>query len=149
MTPPGGVTDVLSVAAGNAILDLDVVLVAPHTWVGDLGFALDDGTRTALLIDRPGHPATAYGCSRDDIDAVLDGEAASPAEDACSTVPPALGGPLAPNGDLAVFAGATLEAVHDTAATLAGLVPVIAFDLDGERCAIPGAVVPAQPAAPA
>jgi transglutaminase superfamily protein len=40
-------------------------------------------------------------------------------------------------------------AVHDTDATLNGLVPVLAFDLDGNRCPVPKGVSPAPPAAPA
>jgi hypothetical protein len=40
-------------------------------------------------------------------------------------------------------------AVHDTEATLKGLVPVLAFDLDGNRCPVPDRVSFAPPAAPA
>jgi Transglutaminase-like superfamily len=38
-------------------------------------------------------------------------------------------------------------AVHDTDETLDKLVPVVAFDLDGNRCPVPEAVSPAPPAA--
>jgi hypothetical protein len=41
------------------------------------------------------------------------------------------------------------EPVHDSAVTLDGLVPVVAFDLDGRRCPIPEPVSTAPPAAPA
>ena len=41
------------------------------------------------------------------------------------------------------------EAVHDSATTLEGLVAVVAFDLEGRRCAVPEAVSPAPPGAPA
>jgi hypothetical protein len=41
------------------------------------------------------------------------------------------------------------EPVHDSATTLEGLVPVVAFDLEGRRCRIPEAVIPAPPGAPA
>jgi hypothetical protein len=41
------------------------------------------------------------------------------------------------------------EAVHDTEATLENLVPIVAFDLDGRRCAVPESVTPAPPVAPA
>lgn len=41
------------------------------------------------------------------------------------------------------------EAVHDTDETLARLVPVVAFDLDGNRCPVPDGLSSAPPAAPA
>ena len=39
------------------------------------------------------------------------------------------------------------EPVHDSAATLDGLVPVVAFDLDGRRCPIPETVSSPPPGA--
>jgi Transglutaminase-like superfamily len=39
--------------------------------------------------------------------------------------------------------------VHDSQATLEGLVPIVAFDLEGRRCPLPEAASAAPPASPA
>jgi len=120
ITPAEGVTDVLVVPpGGNPIADLNVSFLVTHTWIGDLGFELDDGTRSTVLMDRPGVPATTFGCSANDMDATLDDEALDPVEDACADPPPAIAGDLYPNGDLSVFDGALLGAtwtltIHDS-----------------------------------
>lgn len=120
ITPPEGVIDVLVVPPGsNPVADLDVSFLVTHTWMGDLGFVLDDGIRSTVLMDRPGVPATTFGCSGDDMDATLDDEALEPVEDACADPPPAIAGRLSPNGDLSVFDQAPLGAtwtltIHDS-----------------------------------
>ncbi len=86
---------------------MDVAVNVSHTWVGDLIVTLthdSTGTRV-VLIDRPGVPATDFGCGVANIDATLDDEAALPADDACAPVPPALSGRLRPNEPLARFDG--------------------------------------------
>ena len=54
---------------GNVILDLVVDLGITHTWVGDLVVTLrhegPSGTQSVDLINRPGVPATSFGCSGD------------------------------------------------------------------------------------
>ncbi|MGC2063196.1 MAG: PA domain-containing protein [Thermodesulfovibrionales bacterium] len=104
---PVGVTSTVAVSADAcpSIMDLNVVLQATHTWVGDLIFTLthnNTGT-SAVIIDRPKVPASPLGCSGDNIDAVLDDEAALPVEDQCSGTPPAIGGTFTPNNPLSVF----------------------------------------------
>lgn len=89
------------------IRDIDVWIDMTHTWVGDLIFSLEhleSGTQV-ILIDRPGFPATSFGCSYNNIDAVLDDDAATFVEDACSTIEPALAGTLRPMEPLAAFNG--------------------------------------------
>lgn len=77
------------------------------------------------LIDRPGRPeASAFGCGEDDILAVLDDEAATPAEDRCAASPPppaAINGSFSPTDPLSAFdgesgSGAWKLTVTDTAA---------------------------------
>jgi hypothetical protein len=106
----GSTTDTLVVADGGELTDLKVSLRATHTWVGDLAFTLvHEGTGTSVdLIDRPGTPPGVNGCSGDDIDVLLDDEAANPVETACAGSSPAIGGTLSPNQALAAFDGEDL-----------------------------------------
>ncbi|MEA3335952.1 MAG: proprotein convertase P-domain-containing protein, partial [Chloroflexota bacterium] len=72
----GQVSDTIVVASGGILTDLDVYLNVPHTWVGDLAFTLehvDTGT-TATIVDRPGNPATTFGCSGNDYDVTVNDE---------------------------------------------------------------------------
>jgi len=62
-------------------------------------------TGTAVtIIDRPGVPASTYGCSGDNILATLDDEAALPVENQCSGTP-TINGTFSPNGALSAFDG--------------------------------------------
>ena len=87
---------------------MNVVLIADHTWIGDLGATLSHNGINVTLLDRPGLPdiSATLGCSNDDINTTLDDAAASPAEDACSSTPPAMSGNLSPTGQLSDFNGA-------------------------------------------
>ena len=96
---PTGVTDTINVAQTLSIQDLDVYIRANHTWVGDVGFTLSNGTTTVTLVNRPGNPASTFGCSGDNYDVTVDDEGASPAiENQCNATPPAITG-NAPGGD--------------------------------------------------
>ncbi|MEW5870495.1 MAG: proprotein convertase P-domain-containing protein [Chloroflexota bacterium] len=102
-----GITDSLVVSSVGLLDDLNVYVNISHTWVGDLIVSLlhqDTGT-SVTLIDRPGVPASANGCSYNSIDATLDDEAASAVESQCSTTPPAIGGTFIPNNPLSAFDG--------------------------------------------
>ncbi|MFK7887005.1 MAG: DUF4215 domain-containing protein [Gammaproteobacteria bacterium] len=104
---PTGVSDSVVLPAGGLISDLDLSLTADHTWVGDLIVTLEHvstGT-SAVLIDRPGVPATGFGCSADNVDVTLDDAAGTAVEEQCSTTPPAIGGTHAPSNPLSVFNG--------------------------------------------
>jgi subtilisin-like proprotein convertase family protein len=97
LTDPGGIKDL------NVFLDIS------HTFVGDLTVTLthaDTGT-SATLINRPGAPPGTFGCSGDDILAILDDEASLAAEDQCGNLP-ALSGLLIPNSPLSAFDGESL-----------------------------------------
>lgn len=103
----GGVTHDIVVSEAGLILDLVVRLYISHTWVGDLMVTLthvDTGTVIAL-IDRPGVPASSFGCSGDDIDVVLNDAAAAPVEDQCAGAVPTISGIFTPNQPLFSFDG--------------------------------------------
>ena len=92
----GMVTDTLTIPAGHVIGDLEVLLNVTHTFVGDLSFTLQhqsSGT-SATIVDRPGVPASTFGCGGDDIAAVIDDQASADVESRCNPVPPAVGGSL-------------------------------------------------------
>ena len=104
-------TDTLVVSSAIAISDLNVSLEIDHTWVGDITVALenqDTGTRVTL-IERPGvNSGSIYGCSSDDIDAVLDDEATGPVGDECETTGTAIAGTFVPQSPLSAFDGEAL-----------------------------------------
>lgn len=68
---PAGITvgPIVFPPDGSTILDLVVDLGISHTWAGDLIVTLSHtgpgGTQSVNLIDRPGYPLTAFGCSGD------------------------------------------------------------------------------------
>jgi subtilisin-like proprotein convertase family protein len=99
----GQVSDTINITEDFPILDLNVYINATHTWVGDLSFNLfhisDFITMTNTLIDRPGVPASTFGCSGDNYDVTVDDEGVNtPIENQCSGTPPAIRG-RAPGGD--------------------------------------------------
>ncbi len=104
---PAGVNSDLVIGASLTLDDLNVDAIIDHTWVGDLTVTLthvDTGT-SAIIIQRPGNPATTFGCSGDDIDVTLDDAAASPVETQCAAGTPTINGTFSPNNPLAVFNG--------------------------------------------
>ncbi len=106
---PAGINDTITLSDASVLSGLRVSIKATHSYVGDLKFTLHKDTTTSALIDRPGQPASTFGCSGNDIDVTLDDAAASPAESTCSFTPPALSGTLAPNAPgLAPFVGQSL-----------------------------------------
>ncbi|MCH7810559.1 MAG: M36 family metallopeptidase, partial [Chloroflexi bacterium] len=80
---PTGVSDTIVLADSGVIADLRVCLRIDHARVGDLSASLthvETGT-TVALVDRPGVPGSPFGCSGDDIIAILDDAAATAVED--------------------------------------------------------------------
>ena len=90
--------------AGNGpIYDVNVTVNMTHSWVGDLIFTVFAPTGEQIrIIDQPGLPASSYGCSRNNISATLDDDAALPVEDQCSGTP-AIDGSFSPNNPLSGF----------------------------------------------
>lgn len=105
---PAGATDTITVAPGPAgsdlasvtVGDLDVYVLAEHSWLGDLSIKLTkiESGRQAALLDRPGSQTPgAFGCSGDDMEVLFDDQSVLPAEHSCSnTRQPALRGNLLP-----------------------------------------------------
>jgi len=104
---PASVNDTISIAgAAGAVSGLDVELQIAHTWVGDIVADIEHDGTTVLLLDRPGVPLMgACGCPNNDVDVVLSDAGGSPAENACSAAPPAIGGTLTPTQALSAFDG--------------------------------------------
>jgi subtilisin-like proprotein convertase family protein len=98
-SPAAGVTSDLIIPSGTAITDLNMSLVVTHTYVSDLRFALthvDTGT-VVTVIDRPG------SCSGDNINVLLDDEAAAAVETQCAAGTPTINGTFRPNSPLSAF----------------------------------------------
>lgn len=106
---PNGTNNISSaVTADNGngpIYDVNVTIDMSHTYVGDLVFTvISPGGETVRVIDQPGLPESSYGCSRNDISATLDDDAALPVEDECDGTP-AIDGTFSPNNSLSAFDG--------------------------------------------
>jgi subtilisin-like proprotein convertase family protein len=94
-------------ATGN-ITDANVQVAATHSWVGDLiiSVARTSPANTVILMDRPGVPATTFGCSGDNVAATFDQTGASgPVETMCGASPPGIFGTPVPEQSLAAFNG--------------------------------------------
>jgi subtilisin-like proprotein convertase family protein/uncharacterized protein YvpB len=106
-----GINDTLSIDEPRQIVDVDIRLEIPHTWVGDLVVELvqEQTGQSVKLINRPGRSGTGYGCGNDDIQAVLDDEISSPAEDKCASGPAAISGIYTPNQPLSWLDGVALS----------------------------------------
>lgn len=100
-----GVSTTISITEDVIITDLNIGLNVSHTWVGDLTFTITSPLGTSVVIyDRPGVPASQFGCGNDTIDVVLDDEGTAAVEGVCGTNP-AISGVLIPNNPLSAFDG--------------------------------------------
>ncbi len=70
------IESVINVSQDMDLTDVNVSFDISHTWVGDLYVDLmaPDGT-IVNLIDRPGVPASNYGCDQDNLSVTMDDEA--------------------------------------------------------------------------
>ena len=99
-------------ACGGAITDINVGLDIAHTWVGDMSITITSPDDTTVTIyDRPGVPASTFGCSGNDVFAALDDEAGSPVEDECADATPTISGGFIPNNALSAFDGLSANGV--------------------------------------
>jgi serine protease AprX len=103
----GSISSLLSLSGiSGTIMDVNVSIDMPRAWVGDLIFTLSSpDAESVTLIDRPGVPASTFGCGADDILATLDDEAALPVEEQCSGSAPTINGTFTPNQGLSGFDG--------------------------------------------
>ena len=94
--PDGGpsVTDDMVLAIAGTLADLDVSIDVTHSYVGDTAFTLthvDTGT-SVTFYDRPGVPASTFGCSGADIDVTANDEGPDGTiESQCATLPASFG----------------------------------------------------------
>ena len=108
----GATSDTLSVADSFILTDVDVLLNVTHTWVGDLIFSITSPMSTTVTVfDRPGEPASTFGCSGNDIDAILDDSAGTNVENVCGAGTPTINGVFAPNNPLSAFNGEDAQGV--------------------------------------
>lgn len=76
------------------ITDLNVDLNADHMWPGDVQLTLEHAGISVVIYDRPGVPATQFGCDTDDFNIILDDEGTGgPIETACSLTEPSAQSP--------------------------------------------------------
>lgn len=103
---PAGIFDTVTVTSAKTVSDVDVYVRIAHSAVRDLVVSLEhvETATTVTLIDRPGLPPGG-GCTRNNVEAVLDDEAASPVENACAAQPVTIFGSFVPNQLLAAFDG--------------------------------------------
>ena len=107
---PNGTTSIssdINVSGSGTIDDINVSVDMPHAWVGDLIFTVSHLGSNVTIIDRPGVPASTFGCSGDDILATLDDEAATAVENQCAGSTPTINGTFSPNQALSAFDGAS------------------------------------------
>ncbi|GMU66965.1 MAG: hypothetical protein AMXMBFR36_32390 [Acidobacteriota bacterium] len=71
---PTGIDDSMVITEGGTVSDLDVYVRANHTWVGDVQFRLSNGGAPVSIFNRPGVPASTFGCSGDNIDVTINDE---------------------------------------------------------------------------
>lgn len=99
----------LNIPIDKTIADVDVTLLVNHTYVGDLDAKLfSPSNDSIMLFNRPGVPATTFGCSGDNLSLIFnDGavQTAAALEAMCNTVNPALLGEFQPIAPLAAFNG--------------------------------------------
>jgi len=102
--PITGASDILTVMQSGLLSDLTVGLEINHTYVGDLIVKLvhaSSGTEVTL-IDRPGVPASGFGCAEDNVSTVLSDAELLSVENQCDT-PMAINGRFIPNNSLSTF----------------------------------------------
>lgn len=89
------------------VVDVNVGLDATHPYVGDLIFTLTSpgGTQSSVVFDRPGRPPSFFGCSGDNVLAMLDDDSPFPVENECAANIPTIDGIYAPNSPLFAFSG--------------------------------------------
>ncbi|REJ85877.1 MAG: hypothetical protein DWQ36_15575 [Acidobacteria bacterium] len=92
---------------GHRVIDVKASVFVTHSWVGDLVLELEHDGRRALLMDRPGVPASTFGCSGNNVLATFDRDAALPVEDQCAGGTPTIGGRVRPNSSLTAWNGQT------------------------------------------
>lgn len=105
---PNGTSSIsssLNVSGVSTITDVNLNVDMPHEWVGDLTFTLAHNGTNVVVIDRPGVPASTWGCANNNILATLDDEASQSVETECSGSAPTVNGTFQPNNLLSAYDG--------------------------------------------
>ena len=104
-----GTASNINVPNAGTVTDVNVSITAAHLWPGDMRWTLSHGATSRVVIDRPGVPATMFGCGVDNFDVTLDDEAGGGAvENVCGNNPPAINGTRTPNNSLGGFDNAQM-----------------------------------------
>ncbi|HOX72918.1 proprotein convertase P-domain-containing protein [Dokdonella sp.] len=102
----GPATSTISVTQDISLTDLSVAVAIDHTWMGDVTITLTSpGGTTVTLLDRPGVPASTFGCGDNNMDVVFSDSASVNPETTCNAATPWLSGPVLPASPLSAFAG--------------------------------------------
>ncbi len=107
---PNGANEVINVPQSFNVTGMTVDLQITHTWVGDLKATLTapDGTTFVELFDRPGVPASNFGCQEDDLSVTFDDNAILSAidfENTCDVAVPTISGTFQSIDLLSTFNG--------------------------------------------
>lgn len=103
---PTGATSNLIVGTSAVLSDVNCRVKIDHTWVGDLKIQLQSPAGTTVtLFDRPGVPASANGCSDDNLNVTFDDASAVNLESLCPGSDPWYVGSGAPVTPLSAFNG--------------------------------------------
>lgn len=102
---PNGITNSLYIDQPGVVMDVNAYVKIDHTWPGDLKVSLRHQASSIQvdLIDRPGVPASTWGCENDNIQTILDDEASQPAENKCGAYPAGIAGIFQPYEPLSQF----------------------------------------------
>lgn len=105
-SPGAAATQTFTVPAGGVITDLDVSVEVRHTWVGDLVITITHVTTgtSVIIMDRPGVPASTFGCANSDVVCRFDDASAVLVETMCGGGP-AIGPVARPQSPLSAFNG--------------------------------------------
>lgn len=98
-TPAGVSSTAIVAGVPGPLTSVSVRVNAAHTWVGDVAISLTSpGGTTVTLLDRPGVPASTFGCSNDNINVLFEDGQPNP-ESVCGAGPAwpvTVAGPVTP-----------------------------------------------------
>ncbi|MFQ5494953.1 MAG: S8 family serine peptidase [Phycisphaerae bacterium] len=140
--PDGGgagnpVTDTITVPDSFPIGDVNVDLTITHPWVGDLTVIISHAGTTVTVIDRPGVPASSFGCSMNNFAGIiLDDEGTGGAIESLCTANLSSPPNYTPNGALSAFDGMDAAGIwtitaYDSATQDTGTLDTWSLHIDG------------------
>jgi hypothetical protein len=85
---------IINIPVNGTVTDVNVSINALHTWPGDVRFQVIHAGVTRSVIDRPGVPASTFGCATDNFAVTLDDEGGGGlVENVCGGVAPGIFSP--------------------------------------------------------